>query len=140
MSTISTINTLVPNASVPQGYFDEDNIVFIQSKIAEVLRREFKQTIQFDRASIIRLMDRAILDRIESVPKMNQRVVMFATNEFRNHQVEANRNFNWETNYSQSQKLYDHTAEINRYDQQNIKLANRLGYPSVGGTMRFYFS
>jgi len=82
MSTVSTIHTLVPNATVPLGYFDEDNIRFIQDKIRRVLRREFKQDILIDRASIVRLMERALLDRIETVPKMNQRVVMYATNEF----------------------------------------------------------
>nr|QBK86538.1 MAG: hypothetical protein LCMAC102_03330 [Marseillevirus LCMAC102] len=26
------------------------------------------------------------------------------------------------------------------YDPQKVKLANRLGYPAVGGTTRFYFT
>ena len=140
MGTLATANTLVPNASVPLGYLDEDNIRFIQEKIRDVLKREFVQDILIDRASIIRLMDRALLDRVETVPKMNQRVIMYAANEFRNHQLEADKHLKWESGYVQSQRLYDPTVEVSRYDKQNIKLANRLGYPKVGGTSRFYFT
>ena len=139
MSTIATINTLVPNASIPLGYFDEDNIRFVQTKVKDVLKREFKQDILFDRASIIRLMERSLLDRIEPVPRMNERAIMYATNEFRVHQLEVDKHLKWEAHYVESQRLYDPTVEVIRYDPQKIKLANRLGYPSVGGTSRFYF-
>ena len=140
MSTISTINTLVPNASIPIGYFDEDNIRFVQKKITDVLLREFKQKILFSRGDVIKLMQRALLDRIEVVPKMNQRAIMYATNEYRDYQIEVNKHLIWEAHYSTSQRLYDPTVEIVRFDPQKIKMANRLGYPSVGGTTRFYFT
>ena len=140
MSTISTVNTLVPNANVPLGYLDEDNIRFIQAKIKEVLKREFKQDILIDRASIIRLMNRVLEERIETVPKMNQRVVMYATNEFRVHQLDVDKHLKWEAHYVQSQRFYDPTTEVSRFDFQKTKLANRLGWPAVGGTTRFYFT
>lgn len=140
MSTISTIHTLVPNANIPIGYFDEDNILFIQQKIVEVLKREFKQDILIDRASIIRIMERAILDRIETIPHMNQRVVMIITNEFRVHQLSVDKHLKLEAHYTSSQLLYDPTVEVVRYDPQAIKLANRLGYPKVGSTTRFFFT
>lgn len=140
MSTISTIHTLVPNANIPYGYYDEDNIRFVQNKIKEVLRREFKQDILIDRGGIVRLMERALLDRIETIPKMNQRAVMFATNEFRNHQLEVDKHLRWEGGYFQSQQLYDPLVNSVKYDPQRIKLANRLGYPAVGGTQRYYFT
>ena len=140
MSTVNTIHTLVPNAVIPLGYFDEDNIRFVQDKIRKVLRREFKQDILIDRGSIIRLMERALIDRLETVPKMNQRVVMYGTNEFRVHQLDVDKHLKWEAHYTESQRLYDPTTEVSRYDPQNVKLANRLGYPAVGGTTRFYFT
>ncbi len=140
MSTVSTIHTLVPNAAIPLGYLDEDNIRFVQDKIKQVLKREFKQDILFDRGSIIRLMERAILDRIETVPKMNQRAIMYGTNEFRVHQLEVDKRLRFEAHYVESQRLYDPTVEVSRYDPQKVKLANRLGYPAVGGTTRFYFT
>ena len=140
MSTISTALTLVPNANIPIGYLDEDNIQFIQKKIVEVLKREFKQDILIDRASIIRVMARILEERIEPVVKMNQRVVMTICNEFRVHQLQVDKHLKWEAHYSSSQQLYDPTVEISRFDSQNIKLANRLGWEKVGGSKRFYFT
>ena len=140
MSTVSTIHTLVPNAVIPLGFYDEDNIRFVQDKIRTVLKRVYKQDILFDRGGVIRLMERALLDRLETVPKMNQRAVMFATNEFMVHQLNVDKHLKWEAGYFLSQQLYDPLVEVSRYDPQNVKLANRLGYPSVGGTKRFYFT
>jgi len=137
---VSTIHTLVPNASVPLGYFDEDNIRWIQSKISEVLRRQYTQKIRFDRGGIIRIMERVILERRESIPKMNQRVIMYATNEFRNHQLQSDKHMKWEAHYVLSQRFYDPSVEISRFDKQKTKLSNRLGFPKVGGTTRFYFT
>lgn len=140
MSTISTIHTLVPNANIPYGYYDEDNIRFIQRKIIEVLKREFKQDILISRADIVRVMERALLDRIETIPKMNQRAIMYITNEFRNHQLEVDKHLRWEAGFWQASQLYDPLVNSVQYDPQNIKLANRLGYPKVGGTQRYYFT
>ena len=140
MSTISTIHTLVPNASIPLGFFDEDNIRFNQTKITEVLRREYKQDILIDRGSIIRLMERALIDRLETITKMNQRVVMYAANEFRVHQLDVDKHLKWEAHFAVASQLYDPTTETSKYDPQMTKLANRLGVPAVGGTSRFYFT
>lgn len=140
MSSIATIHTIVPNASVPLGYFDEDNIRFIQKKIIHTLGREYIQRILIDRASIIRIMDRIILERIEPVPRMNERVVMTIVNEFRTHQNQAQKHMNWEANYFHTQRLYDPVGEIVRADRLSHKLNNRLNKPRVGGTVRFYFT
>lgn len=140
MSTVSTIHTLNPGAGLPEGYFDNDNILFVQRKITEVLRRRYTQDVLMDRGSIVRLMERSLMDRLESVPKMNQRAVMFGVNEFMNHQEEANKRLKWEAHYELSQRLYDPSTETVRYDPQGIKLANRLGWSKVGGTKRFYFT
>ncbi len=125
--------------AAPEGVFDEDNILFIQSKISEVLALEYKQRILVDRASIIRKMGIVIEERLESIPKMNQRVVMYCCNDFRISQDYADRNLKLEAHYVLSQRLYDPSAEVVRYDPGKIKLANRLGQAKVGGTSRFYF-
>ncbi len=135
-----SIHTLVPNASIPLGFYDEDNIRFIQNKIVEVLKREYKQSILIDRESIVRLMARVLLERTESIPKMNQRVVMYACNDFRDHQIDANKHLNWEGHYVVSQRLYDPTVEIARFDPGLNRPPNRLGKPRIGGTTRFYFT
>lgn len=140
MSTLSSIHTLVPNANVPFGYFDEDNIRFIQKKIIEVLKRKFQQEILFDRGSILRLMERALLDRIETIPRMNQRVIMYAVNEFMVHELQVDKHLKWEAHYVQSQRFYDPTVEVSRFDRQKTKLKKDFRGNQVGGTLRFYFS
>lgn len=140
MSTLSTAHTLVPNASIPLGYFDEDNIRFVQQKATETLKREYTQNILFDRGSVIRMMERALLDRVETVPKMNQRAVMYLTNDFRIHELTASKHMKWEAGARFSQLMYDPLTNMARFDPQNIKLANHLGKLKVGGTTRFYFT
>jgi len=123
---------------VPDGYFDEDNIEFIRKKIATVLSGEFHQLINFDRASVIRIMSRVLEERLEPIPKMNQRVLMYLGDEYRNHQAELHKRLKWEDHYVESTRLYDPTTE-RTFDTQIVKLANRLGRERVGGTMRFMF-
>lgn len=123
---------------IPGGYFDEDNISFIRNKIAEILNRTYVQKINFDRASVIRIMQRVLEERLETIPKMNQRVIMYCVSEYLNHQQEIHRNLKWEENYIESQRLYDPMVERGP-DLARIKLANRLGKPTVGGSVRFVF-
>ena len=140
MSTVSTIHTLNPGAGFPEGYFDDDNIVFVQRKISEVLKRRYRQDILFDRGGVINLMTRALMDRLESVPKMNQRAVMYGTNEFMNHQDDINKRLKWEAHYELSQRMYDPSVDIVRFDPQLTVAPNWLGRNMVGGTTRFYFT
>ena len=123
---------------VPDGYFDEDNIEFIRQKIAKVLSGEFHQLINFDRASVIRIMSRVLEERLEPIPKMNQRVIMYLGDEYRNHQYQLHKHLKWEEHYTASQALYDPTVE-RTFDTQIVKLANRLGKERVGGAIRFVF-
>lgn len=123
---------------VPDGYFDNDNIEFIRDKCIRVLRGEFHQDINFDRASVIRIMSRVMEERLETIPKMNQRVIMYLCSEYRNHQATLHKHLKWEEHYLESQRLYDPTTE-RTFDTQIVKLANRLGKSRVGGTQRFIF-
>lgn len=137
---VHTTHTLLPNATVPYGIFDEDNIEFVQNKAAEFLLQEFAQRIIFDRADVIRVMKRMIEVNVESIPRMNRRVVMELCREFREHQYEVNLRLNQAENYVHSQRLYDPVGHTVRFDTQKLKLANRLGEARVGGTLRFYFT
>lgn len=121
------------------NFFSDKNVIFIQKKIIDVLKGEFFQDILVDRASIIRVMERVQMERLESIPFMNQRVIMYITNEYRNHQSQLVKRLKYEEGYVQSQRLYDPTVERGP-DYQNIKLRNRLGKPLVGGTVRFFFT
>lgn len=130
-------HTIFPG-HIPDGYFDNDNIEFVRSKIAQVLKREYIQLVNIDRGSVIRIMQRVMEERPEPVVKMNQRVIMYICNEVRNHQATVHKHSNWEEHYRESQKLYDPTVERGP-DLQKIKLANRLGKNRIGGTARFVF-
>ena len=138
MSTIASIHTLFPGA-IPLDFFDDNNLRFIQKKITAVLSREYTQQIYIDKGSIVRLMTRVVEERSETVPKMNQRVIMYACNDFRTYQLEVDRNLKLEAHFVESQRLYDPTVERGP-DLTGIKLSNRLGIPHVGGTTRFYFT
>jgi len=142
MST-NVIHTIAPGAAIPLGYYDEDNINFIQNKIAEVLSREFIQRIVIDKASIVRVMQRVLAERREPIPKLNQRTIMYICNDFRNHQQETNRALNWEEGYVQSQRNIDHRGGMTRFDMRGIKTTDKHKYNgkgTVGGTLRFYFT
>jgi hypothetical protein len=131
------LQTVYPGAIT--SFFDEDNVLFIQQKITEKLSIIYQQKVLVDIASIKRIMQRVYEARHETVPKMNQRVIMTIMNEFNDHQLSVNKHLTWEAHYQQSQKLYD-ASTARGPDLQGIKLANRLGKPDVGGTQRFYFT
>lgn len=138
MGSLNTIHTLVP--TYPNGYFDADNVHYIQMTIRKVLSREFKQTILIDEGSIKRVMQRVVEDRIESVPRMNQRVVMEICNEFRNHQNNVDKHLRYEEYFRLATGMYNPISQYVQYDSQVIKPKTRLGKPNVGGTVRFYFT
>ncbi len=126
--------------AAPVGLFDEDNITFIQSKISEVLAREYKQRILISRGDIIRVMGKITDQFLETIPKMNQRVVMEICNDFRINQAYVDRNLKLEAGFVLSQRLYNPISEVVQYDPSTIKLANRLGQAKVGGSHRFFFT
>lgn len=129
----------ITKQNVPPGYFTMENALFVQKKVTEILSREFVQKIVIPVEDITRYLQRVIEERIETVPRMNQRAIMYLTNNFRVHQLERDRNMMWEEHYRVSQRLYDPTVERVSYDPQTIKIPNRLGTPKVGGTARFWF-
>ncbi len=141
--TEHSIFTIAPGAMIPYGFFDKDNITFIQHKISEVLSREFEQEVIIDRASIVRIMQRVLQERQEIIPKMNRRTIMYICDEFRNHQYQLNKRLNWEANYASTQKPIDVASGISRFDNLAIKTTDRKKYDGktrVGGTLRFYFT
>lgn len=133
----SYIHTVFPGDRT--SFFDDDNKLFIQSKVLEKLSLEFKQQILIDIASIVRVMERVYGERRETVPKMNQRTVMYICNEFRDHQLQTNRHLKWEAHYVESQKLFDFSTQRGP-DLQALKLTDTVLKPKVGGTLRYYFT
>lgn len=139
----NVIHTIIPGSTINEGFFDSDNIEFVQQKVADVLHREYYQTIVISKADIIRIMQRVLEERRETVPKMNQRVIMILTNDFRAHQIDVNRKLNWEVGYGFSQQLIDPIGKIEHFDRRSIKTTDQKkfdGKERVGGTLRFYFT
>lgn len=125
---------------LPSGYFDNDNVDFIQKKIIEVLHQNFTQDIMISNGDIKKIMLRILSERLEEIPMMNQRVIMTIVNEFRNHEIDVTKRLWWAERSKYTQLLQDPTEGVARYDPLGIKLANRLGAPMVGGSSRFYFT
>jgi len=119
-------------------FFNEDNKVYIQQKIIEVLSHDFKQRIVYDPLSITNTMQIVFDQYFESIPRMNERVVMYLCNDFRNNQIEVNKRLNWSECFETSQMVFDPRGNKGP-DLQNIKLANRLGQDRVGGNISFVF-
>lgn len=84
-------------------------------------------------------MQRILSERLEEIPRMNQRVIMELVNEIRTDQLDVNKHLRWEDGYAYSQQVYDSVGKKGP-DTTAIKLANRLGKPCVGGTVSFYFT
>lgn len=136
---MALVQTIYPGF-IPEGYFSEENITFVTNKIQEVLSREFTVVPQFYRRDIVRVMQRVMEKRLESIPRMNERVVMDLCREYRTHQIDVNKKLRWGENYWNSQMLYDQVENNLRFDMQKVKLANRLGKEKVGGTLRFHYT
>jgi len=134
------VQTIFPGYR-PEGFYDKDNIEFLRQKIVDVLRNEYKQDILLDHGSLMRVMQRVHEERMETVAYMNQRVIMYVANEFRNHQNDVNKRLRWAKYYPESQKLYDPSTERGPI-LDGIKLRQRISGARdvVGGTTRFYFT
>jgi len=141
--SMNVIHTIAPGAAINSGYFNQDNITFIQNAVTEELSREFQQQVIIDRASITRIMQRVLSERREVIPKMNRRVIMNLCNEFRNHQIQVNKHLNWESGFVSSQRNVDHIGRMTRFDHRGIKTNDKKKYDSktrIGGSQRFYFT
>jgi hypothetical protein len=138
MSSVRNIHTIYPSA-IPAGYFDHDNIKFIQDKCNAILKRELGWSVTIDKASLVRLMDRVLEERTESIPKLNQRVIMYACADYRRHVLEVNKVLNWEEGYIESQRLFDPIGAKSNYSP--IKMTTTSIYPRYKNTCtHFYFT
>jgi hypothetical protein len=132
MAYIQTIG----ESYIPKGFFDSDNVDFIQKKITQMINKDITTKVTIPKESIARVMQRVLEQRLESIAKMNERVVMYAVNDYLNYQVEANRNLNRADDYIQSQRLFDPTVRRGVVSNWSIKTQPK----QVPSTVRFYFT
>jgi len=104
------------------------------------LRIHFGRYVPVERDGVIMIMNRVIQERIQSYEIMEQRVVMYLTNEVRNHYSQNIKHMNWETNYVNSQKQFDMHGNVGRLSSGEIKLRDDFRGSRVGGTLNFHFT
>lgn len=129
-----SFHTFVDN--VPFGFTGRENVDFVREKIIDVLLYEFSQRIEIDRPSILRVMQRVMEERLEHVPRMNERVVMYICNEVRNHQYQIRKHLQIEEDMIRDNKVRS-DSKSSVFDTMMYKRPNRLGTSKVGGTLRF---
>jgi len=77
-------------------------------------------------------------ERVQSIPLMNERVVMELCRQFRNEQINTNKHLMWAESYAASQQVFDPLGNKGP-DLQAVKISNRLGRERVGSTRNFVF-
>ena len=117
---MSSIHTIYPGYRDPT-FFAPQNVAYISKIATDTIAKEFRQKIIFTDASIMRVMQRVFEERYQTVPQMNQRVVLNLLEDARNQYLETARansllNTRWES-YN-----YDPSLGIQPYDSQAIKL------------------
>lgn len=125
-----TTLTLVPFRNIP-NYFTQENVLYIKKTVEDILCPSFIQKYTVDNDSILRVMHRVIDERLEPIPKMLERVVMYITSEIRQFELERARNIDLELGFKFTGGIYDNLYKIGP-DIHNIKMVKN---PS---TLRFY--
>jgi hypothetical protein len=132
---MARIQTIWPGF-VPEDYFTKENIDFLSRKITQMIHKDITTDVVIDTGSIVRVMQRILEQRLEDIPKMNQRVIMSIVSEYLDYQIDVNKKLNWADAYVFSQRLYDPSARRGAVSSWGIKL-NPKNMPT---TSRFYFT
>lgn len=123
------------------NYYDIENIQFISQKATNELLDEFMNPVLFSVEDIVRVMTRVMEEKIESIPEMNTRVIMYLTHDYRLHAYSAIKALRQGEGYIASQNpAYDGVADMVRFDQALVKKINNHPSSSNNSTMQFYFA
>lgn len=124
----------------PEGFFTRANVRFLANKIGTMMEEEFGGFLRISPSDILRVMQRVAEVRIESIPRMNERVVMEITADYRQHLLQLNRQLKWEENVINGSLLFDAVSGRSAMDAGKLKMRDRLLRPKVGGTLNFAFT
>ena len=131
---MARVTTIYPGF-IPHHYFTKENVDFISQKITDCIHKDITTTVKIPDESIVRLMQRVLEQRLETIPKMNQRVIMSCVNDYLDYQLDVNKKLNWAEGYSWSQKLYDPISRKGAVSSWSTKLNPK----NSATTVRFYF-
>lgn len=115
-------------------YFSKENVLKVQTTIYQMTAKEFERPIKVDEPSIKRIMQRVIEQKVDTLEKMNERVIMILTNEIRDHFLEAERNKGWEEDYTK----IGSRAPIMIMGMKTNPITGRPREEKSGGTFRFH--
>ena len=96
--TMAYIQTIYPGY-IPDDYFTKENVEYVQKKATELIHKDISTDVTIDTGSVVRILQRVLEQRLESIPKMNQRALMILVNSYLNYSLECNRNLWWADAY-----------------------------------------
>lgn len=120
-----SIHTIDPQFRLP-GFFTKENINTISELITMTIAQDYhgKKVVVPDEY-IVRYMQKVHEEKIESIGKMNQRVIMDVVRTFVNHVEETERNNMWANNRWNAYNR-DESLGIKPYDTIKLK-GERVG-------------
>ena len=113
-----SIHTLDQSFLLP-GFFTRENIEFISNKVTDILAKEYNGKVVIPSSSIMREMQTQYEDRVDTIAKMNQRVIMELVRSFRNYQSEITRASYWAQNVWNAH-LYHPSLGIKQYETPKL--------------------
>jgi hypothetical protein len=117
-------------------FFSDENVNFIQDKITKVINKDITTKVTIPKESIARIMFRVMSERLETIPKMNERVVMTCVNDYLVYQLSVSKHLNWADGYIQSQRLFDPTCRRGVIANWTVKTNPK----KLSTAVRFHFT
>lgn len=121
---------------IPHDYYTDENVEFLSKEITKAIQKDISTPVKVDTGSIVRVMGRVLEQRLESIPKMNQRVIMYVVNDYLDYALQTNRNLLWADAYVDSQRLFDPSVRRGAIANWTVKLNPK----NPATTSRFYFT
>lgn len=121
---------------IPPDYYTKENVDFLSDQITKAIQKDITTPVKVDTNSIVRVMGRVLEQRLETIPKMNQRVIMYVVNDYLDYQLDVNKKLNWADGYVQSQRLFDPTFRRGVVSSWGVKTNPK----NSATTARFYFT
>lgn len=133
-----SIHTLQPGFRVP-GFFTEDNVNTISQIVTQTIGRKYSEKrVVVPNEDIVKFMQIVHEDRVESVAKMNERVVIDLVRSFFSHIEQIEQANNWADNRWNAY-MYDPSLNMKNFEEPKLR-GDRVGRSDGKGAFRFHFT